>query len=254
MSNEGVVAVERALGVLDCFKPGAERLSLAELAARLPLHKTTIFRLLNSLARCGYVVREPDGRYSLGPRVLYLGRVYERGFKLADVVMPVLERLSGQTGESAAYYVESGSQGHRLCLFRHQPHEGLHSQVLAGSVMPPDESSTGRVFKVWGQLQGRGDERLPFFSCGKRDPYTSSWSVPIVDDEDRFAGALTVAGPSERLRTADAPYVERLMLAAADELANRMGASLEVREAMYGRPPRGEAAAAHAADAGRKNH
>lgn len=83
MSNDGVVAVERALAVLDCFKPGDERLGLAEFAARLPLHKTTIFRLLNSLARCGYVLREPDGRYSLGPRVLYLARVYERGFNLS---------------------------------------------------------------------------------------------------------------------------------------------------------------------------
>jgi Transcriptional regulator len=238
MSNDGVVAVERALSVLDCFKPGAERLSLADFDARLPLHKTTIFRLLNSLARCGYVVREPDGRYALGPRVLYLGRVYERSFNLSNVVMPVLERLSAQTGESAAYYVEAGQDGHRLCLFRHQPHEGLHSQVLAGSVMPPDESSTGRVFQVWGQLKGRGGERLPFFSCGKRDPYTSSWSVPIIGDEDRFVGALTVAGPSERLKNADAPYVESLILAAADALSGRMGASADMRESLYG-PPRG---------------
>ncbi|CCN04628.1 putative transcriptional regulator, partial [Bordetella bronchiseptica Bbr77] len=175
MSNDGVVAVERALAVLDCFKPGDERLGLAEFAARLPLHKTTIFRLLNSLARCGYVLREPDGRYSLGPRVLYLARVYERGFNLSGVVMPVLESLSGQTGESAAYYVEGDQPGQRLCLFRHQPYVGLHSQVLAGSVMPPDRSSTGRVFAVWAQGQPGGDERLPFFSCGARDPYTSSW-------------------------------------------------------------------------------
>ncbi|AOB38316.1 IclR family transcriptional regulator [Bordetella parapertussis] len=234
MSNDGVVAVERALAVLDCFKPGDERLGLAEFAARLPLHKTTIFRLLNSLARCGYVLREPDGRYSLGPRVLYLARVYERGFNLSGVVMPVLESLSGQTGESAAYYVEGDQPGQRLCLFRHQPYVGLHSQVLAGSVMPPDRSSTGRVFAVWAQGQPGGDERLPFFSCGARDPYTSSWSVPVVGDDDRFVGALTVAGPSERLRTVDVPRFERLVLEHADDLARRLGASATIRAALYG--------------------
>jgi len=233
MSNDGVVAVERALGVLDCFRPGAERLSLADFSARLPLHKTTIFRLLNSLARCGYVVKEPDGRYALGPRVLYLARVYERGFDLAAIVMPVLASLSQETGESAAYYVESGQEGHRLCLFRHQPHEGLHSQVIAGSVMPPDLSSTGRVFAIWAQGRGKGDERLPLFSCGMRDPYTSSWSVPIVGDDDRFVGALTVAGPSERLRTVDAARYARLILQHADDLARRLGASAEVRASLY---------------------
>lgn len=235
MSNDGVAAVERALSVLDCFKPGSEKLSLAQLTAKLPLHKTTIFRLLNSLVRCDYAVREADGRYSLGPRVLYLGRVYERGFRLSDVVMPVLERLSRTTGESAAYYVESDQPGARLCLFRYHPHEGLHSQVLAGSVMPADNSSTGRVFKTWAQFHAIPAEKLPFFSCGVRDPYTSSWSVPIIGNEDLFAGALTIAGPSERLRKANVPYFERTIMEEAIELAARLGASREMREMMYGR-------------------
>ncbi|CAB3887982.1 MULTISPECIES: IclR family transcriptional regulator [Achromobacter] len=233
MSNDGVVAVERALSVMDCFRPGAEHLSLADFANRLPLHKTTIFRLLNSLARCGYVVREPDGRYGLGPRVLFLARVYERGFDLEAVVMPVLERLSADTGESAAYYVEGGEPGQRLCLFRHQPHEGLHSQVIAGSVMPPDKSSTGQVFAIWAQGERRDQVRLPIFSCGARDPYTSSWSVPVIGQEDRFVGALTIAGPSVRLKTVDAASFEALILERADELSRRLGASSDMRDVLY---------------------
>jgi DNA-binding IclR family transcriptional regulator len=233
MSNDGVVAVERALSVLDCFRPGAEHLSLADFANRLPLHKTTIFRLLNSLARCGYVVREPDGRYGLGPRVLFLARVYERGFDLEAVVMPVLERLSADTGESAAYYVEGGEPGQRLCLFRHQPHEGLHSQVIAGSVMPPDKSSTGQVFAIWAQGERRDQVRLPIFSCGARDPYTSSWSVPVIGQEDRFVGALTIAGPSARLKTVDANAFEAMILERADDLSRRLGASSDMRAVLY---------------------
>lgn len=100
--------------------------------------------------------------------------------------------------------------------------------------MPPDRSSTGRVFAVWAQGQPGGDGRLPFFSCGARDPYTSSWSVPVVGDDDRFVGALTVAGPSERLRTVDVPRFERLVLEHADDLARRLGASATIRAALYG--------------------
>jgi DNA-binding IclR family transcriptional regulator len=155
------------------------------------------------------------------------------GFQLSDVVMPVLEKLSSLTGESAAYYVESDQPGARLCLFRCQPHEGLHSQVLSGSVMPPDDSSTGRVFKTWAQLPGIPDERLPFFSCGVRDPYTSSWSVPVIGDEDRFVGAITIAGPSERLRNVDVPRFERAIIQAAADLSTGLGASGEIREIMY---------------------
>lgn len=234
MSNDGVTAVERALSVLDCFKPGDEKLSLAQFAERLPLHKTTIFRLLNSLVRCGYAVRGDDGRYALGPRVLFLGRVYQRGFDLSGAVMPILEQLSSDTGESTAYYVEGAEPGTRLCLFRCRPHEGLHPNVLAGSVMTPDDSSTGRVFRKWAQLERVDDAPLPYFSCGVRDPYTSSWSLPIIGVEDRYAGALTLAGPSERLRTVDVAQFERLLVKAAIELSGRLGASKAFQQMMYG--------------------
>lgn len=233
MSNDGVTAVERALSILDCFKPGSEKLSLADLSARLPLHKTTIFRLLNSLVRCGYAIRHKDGSYSPGPRLLYLGRVYERSFHLSDWVMPVLESLSKKTGESAAYYVEGEEPGSRLCLFRYQPHEGLHSQVIAGSVMPPDNSSTARVFRTWSQLEPATEQKLPYFSCGQRDPHTSSWSVPVIGYENLFVGALTVAGPSERLRLVDIAYFEHTIMQAADELASKLGATADIREALY---------------------
>ncbi len=234
MSNDGVVAVERALSVLDCFKPGSDKLTLAQLAQRLPLHKTTIFRLLNSLARCGYVVRHSDGKYTLGPRVLYLGRVYEKSFNLADTVTPILTRLSEQTGESVSYYIENGDDGSRLCLFRHQPHEGLHRQILAGTVMPPDDSATGRIFNIWARGGDRGNEALPFFSCGIRDPYTSSWSTPVIGHDDQFAGALTLAGLSERLQSADAGRYTAALMAAADELSARLGATKDIRDAVYG--------------------
>lgn len=235
MSNDGVIAVERALSILDCFTPQKPNMSLAELAARSPLHKTTIFRLLNSLERSGYVVRNKEGIYSLGPRVLYLGRVYERGFKLAEVVMPVLTELMQQTGESASYYTPQEG-GARLCLFRAQPYEGLHSQVLAGSVMPPDLSSTGRVFKVWDQFEPRGTDALPFFSSGMRDPYSASWSIPVFGPEDRFVAALTLAGLSERIRTLDADRMASLLRKAAIDLSERLGATREALLLIY-EPP-----------------
>lgn len=232
MGNEGVVAVERALSLLDCFTSKQPRMTLAELSARSPLHKTTIFRMLNSLERAGYVVRNHEGVYSLGPRVLYLGHVYERGFNLAEVVMPVLTRLMQQTGESASYYTPQ-KDGQRLCLFRSQPYEGVHSQVVAGSVMPPDDSSTGRVFKIWDQLGPRGTDSLPFFSSGIRDPYSASWSIPIFGHDDRFVAALTLAGLAERIRTLNADRMKTMLREAAFELSIRQGMSRDMLEQIY---------------------
>ena len=237
MGNDGVAAVERALALLDCFRPGEERLALAGFAARVPLHKTTIYRLLNSLVRAGYVLRQADGSYSLGPRLLYLGRVYERGFQMSDWVMPRLQALSQQTGETASYYVES--QGQRLCLFRVQPREGLHQHVLAGSLMPFDDSSTGQVFSHWGSAgtHGLGQKapRLPTFSSGVRDSWTSSLSVPVFGQDDAFVGAMTLSGLSERLVAARRRFAP-LLSAQAESLGAALGASAAHRARLYGKP------------------
>lgn len=233
MSNDGVVAVERALSVLESFKPGHEHMTLAELAEQLPLHKTTIFRLLNSLVRKGFVTREPDGRYSLGAKVLYLGRVYQRGFSLVDMVMGVLMRLMQQSGETASYYVPH-SEADRLCLFRAQPTEGLHSQVIAGTVLPPDNSSCGRVFSIWHQGKVPPVEQLPYFSSGQRDPFSSSWSAPLFGVEDRFVAALVVAGLTERIKAADGSAIRDAMMRAAWELSLHLGASESWLAHVYG--------------------
>lgn len=83
MGNEGVVAVEKALALLDCFRPGDESLTLTALAQLSGYHKTTVYRLMNSLERMNYVVRHDDGNYALGPRLLYLGKLYEQSFHLS---------------------------------------------------------------------------------------------------------------------------------------------------------------------------
>lgn len=72
MGNEGVIAVEKALALLDCFRPGEESLTLTALAQLSGYHKTTVYRLMNSLERMNYVIRRDNGVYTLGPRLLYL--------------------------------------------------------------------------------------------------------------------------------------------------------------------------------------
>src|SRR5690606_41903771 len=56
-------------------------LPISELSQLSGYHKTTVYRLMNSLERMGYIVRRESGIYTLGPRLLYLGKLYEQSFK-----------------------------------------------------------------------------------------------------------------------------------------------------------------------------
>ena len=233
MSNEGVIAVERALSLLDCFGPGRTSLSLAEFAEAVPLHKTTIFRLLNSLVRRNYVVKGSDGRFSLGPRALYLGTVYSTSFSIEKIVRPELHALSQESRESASFYI--AAEGGRLCLYRVEPQVGLRDHILAGTVFPPDKSATGLVFENRSEFEeGRCADPMPYATDGVRDAYTASFSVPVFGAGDRFEGALTLSGPSARVRAADQPMLKRMLLQCADRIARALGASEGVRSRIYG--------------------
>src|ERR1700740_1629949 len=113
---KGVSAAERALAVLTAFRRGDGALSLAELAERTGLVKSTIMRLAMSLEQYRLLARLPDGSYRLDAETLRLGTAYQQAFSLSDHVGPALDELAEKTGETASFYVRNGDE--RLCLFR----------------------------------------------------------------------------------------------------------------------------------------
>ena len=66
----GAIAVDRALSLLSAFQ-GTDKsgLSLAELAERTQLYKSTALRLMASLLHAGLLHQREDGRYTLGSGV-----------------------------------------------------------------------------------------------------------------------------------------------------------------------------------------
>ncbi|AWP34769.1 IclR family transcriptional regulator [Pantoea eucalypti] len=225
MGNEGVIAVEKALALLDCFKPGEESLTLTALAQLSGYHKTTVYRLMNSLERMNYVIRRDNGVYTLGPRLLYLGKLYEQSFHLASIVQPELHALATATGESASWYVMENEQ--RLCLFRAEPSEGLRETRLPGTFLPLDNSAIGQVLRYWGLNEPLFDTApmLPLFTSGIRDPHIAAFSVPVFGEGDKLIAALALTGPASRLtQTTCDGGLGKLMKEVASRLSIKSGA------------------------------
>ncbi|WP_261984277.1 MULTISPECIES: helix-turn-helix domain-containing protein [Pseudomonas] len=77
----GVAAVDRAFSILSAFQIDQESLTLAELARRTGLYKSTILRLIASLEKAGFVRRLADGSYSVGPEPLRLSQLDQASFR-----------------------------------------------------------------------------------------------------------------------------------------------------------------------------
>lgn len=101
--------VGKALGLLVLLGDEPRGASAAEISRQAQLPFSTTYRLLGSLARDGFVDYEPDGRrYHLGLRVFQLGQRVSNHHGFAGAAMPVLRRVTEQTGEATILSVRDG--------------------------------------------------------------------------------------------------------------------------------------------------
>ena len=199
---KGVSAAERALAVLTAFRRGDGALSLAELAERTGLIKSTIMRLAVSLQRYRLLARMPDGSYRLDAETLRLGTAYQQAFSLSDHVMPALEQLAAKTGETASFYVRHGRE--RLCLFRVESVNRIRMHVQPGDTRPMDKSAIAQVLQRYEAGPPGPDDELPLFTSGVTDPHAAALAMPVFGIGELLVGALTISGPVSRLTAARA--------------------------------------------------
>ena len=221
---EGVASADRALTVLSAFRKGDRTLSLAELAARTGLVKSTIMRLAVSLEAHGYLARTKEGEYRLDAEVLRLGTIYTQSFRMEAHVVPVLEELVARTGETAAFYVRRGEQ--RLCLFRADSPHLLRMHVRVGDALPLDNSAIAQVLRAFSPrpLPAYGAALdLPIVTMGATDPHIGAIAMPVFGPGEDLAGALALSAPVSRWMP-EAVAAARLVLAeAAAVLTRRLG-------------------------------
>lgn len=75
-TGQVVPSVIRASRILDTLAAGPPAASLAALSQRLGYPRSSTLALCNSLVEAGLLVRDGDGAYRLGPRILELSRAF----------------------------------------------------------------------------------------------------------------------------------------------------------------------------------
>jgi DNA-binding IclR family transcriptional regulator len=217
----GVSAVDRSLLILRAYQPGDAALSLAEIATRTGLVKSTALRLLASLTHFNLLRRQDDGRYAVGAEVARLGAIHAAAFPLEAVVTPVLRNLVARTGETAAFHVRRGDR--RVCVARVESENKLRYHVQVGDVFPMDRGSAGRVLLAFegakGEIYDEIRREKVIVLQGDRMPELTGVCAPAFGADGEVAGAITLIVPSGRQAAAHMPAVRE----AAAELTQRLG-------------------------------
>ncbi|WP_082548962.1 IclR family transcriptional regulator [Rhizobacter sp. Root404] len=223
----GVAAVERALSILDALTE--DRVTLVELSKRTGLYKSTVLRLLKSLEKYGYVLRNAEGLYRLGSKVLLLGSLYQRHFRTSDIVPPVLEKLAADLHEGASFYVCEDDK--RICLHRVDSTRAIRDSVHVGDRLPLTVGAAGHVLRAFTGARGeRFDEiRRAMYaaSFGERDAETAAIAAPVFGSGNRLMGALSVSGPRYRLEELGEARIVPVLFKYAKELTRTCGGNVD---------------------------
>ena len=244
-----VEAVDRALQLLEVLAEGRD-LGVTELAKRMDVSKTLVFRMLHTLEKRGYVIRDPARRTNaLGYRILYLANAVEHHDMLVGTANPILDELALACRENVNFLIRDGlsslcvatrESSHQIRLFaevgRHGPlHAGGGSKVLL-AYAPPDLiqavlRSKLAVFTqqtvtdpielehVLGKIRADGFH----VSTDDLDEGAFSIAAPVYGIGSSVVAALSIAGPVSRFDERAAKHHRRLVLEYAGKLSSRLG-------------------------------
>jgi DNA-binding IclR family transcriptional regulator/sugar lactone lactonase YvrE len=252
--GEGTGSLEKALDVLELVTGAPDGLGQTEIAAKLALPRTTVYRLLATLVARGLLRRDPLRKvYRLGFRGFEMARKAFAAPDLVGAAVGELRALRDLTGETSYLAALDG-----LDVVSLERCDGVHSQRSAAAM--------GRRSPIYCTSQGKAI--LAFLDAPARDalvrdlvlkpltPFTitdrrrlqaelrvSAARGYAIDDEEivtgvrcvgaavidptgKVRGAISVAGPAWRLTR------ERLELLGPEvaEAARRIGAQLPAAE------------------------
>jgi len=196
--KDGAAAVDRALAIVAALEANPAAMSLAELARRTGMYKSTLLRLLASLERSTLVVRRPDQLYALGPFAFRLGRAFEATHHIERYILPVMQALVEAGTESPSFHVWHDANT-RLCLLRLDSHHSTLDRLRSGDLLPIDRGAPAKVLRAFRNApNGTADVPLIHTSFGERDPACAAMSLPVFGAGGTLVGALSVSGPRER--------------------------------------------------------
>ena len=139
-----VPGLERGLRILGEFSRREPVLTPPEIARRLGVPRSTVFRLLVTLENMGFVERTDDGRaHRLGAAVLRLGFEYLASLSINELGRPILERMRDDTGYAASLVMRDGRD--IVYIQRAASASPFASSVSVGTRLPAHATVLGHV-------------------------------------------------------------------------------------------------------------
>ena len=247
-----VKSLAKALNILSCFTIQEPVLGVTELANRIGVTKSNIHNILSTFTSMGYLQRLPDGRYTLGLKILEYAFIINQNLGYPNAVYDILVETASRTGEIVYFGLPYGTNV--LYLYVAHPADrlgvlpyrdilgetapfyctGIGKAILAH--MPEEEwpahipeertkYQPNTITDLDGILEELRITRRRGYSIdnGERDPNIRCVGVPVYNASGQLVAGVSTSGPSVTM-------TDEKLLECAGILQN---AALKMRERIY---------------------
>lgn len=247
-----VPGLRRGLLLLETLADANQPLNVSELAKRMGLSRSSVFRLTYTLRYMGFLEELPSTKsFTLGPRILNIGYAFLATKDIIDVSRPDLEQLRDATNISAHLSIRDRTEV--LYLSCVQSRSGFHSNFNVGTRLPVHAAPMGWLLLATLTEEGIGkllrDDPLEALtdltprtlpdllrrvseiskqgyamSRGAVEDGGSTIAAPVRNHDDEIVAAIDVSGPDSafRMEEWDTLYVKEVV-AAAERISVRLG-------------------------------
>ncbi len=243
-------SVSNALRILKSFSTFEPTQKVSDLSESLGLSKSTVSRLLSTLAHEGFVIKEKKtGKYKLGLSVLTLGGIVTNHLEIHKEAAPLLHELVNDTGETAhlsildglhTIYIHKEDCSHPVRILTHLGRKNPTYCTSSGKVLLAfDENNliekviekglhayTSKSITDPDELRKELElvrERGYAISTEELTEGTRSVSAPIRDHTGKVVSAINIVGPLQRIPDYKVPDIAKKVTNAGKEASERLG-------------------------------
>lgn len=248
--KNGVPVIDRTFDLLDLLERSPDGVLARDLVEALDVPRSTVYRILNSLVARKIVRRTITGNYVLGQRLVSLAarvRSDPVAVDLAQIAIPIMQKLSAETGEPNKLSVRDGDQANIIAATvaaheasfaptiasRYPLHAGAASKVIMAHMSADDLArhlsvplvrytprtitDPKRLAVELAQVRKLGFAR----DHGEHNARVHALAAPVFDAGGRFLAALSIPFLADRDDEFRA-RVKQALTAAAREISRQV--------------------------------
>lgn len=246
-------SVDRALDIIILIYEEGKAMGVSEIAERLDIYKSTVHRTLITLEGKGFVTKDPDTeKYWLGIKLYSIGMEVGNKLSMRSIIKPYCDSLYTEFGEvvnASVLDISKPDNPKGIIIYKAfdsnqllfvNPPEGASSPVYGSSVGKcllafndidlnqfreiPLKRYTENTIDNWDDLILNIEEvRKNGYAVDNEELEIGLTCIgaPVLDKNNKAIAAISLSGPTQRMRSSDFDYKIRRVVEVANEISRQ---------------------------------